>query len=139
MTDFPLNHIIKSESGWTCKVFEFDKINTGGLFLSSENYDNIEVLPFTEYSYRYYKKTKKIVISSSKFIDFEYCALDLQYQNWKCLLCRKLNKISDPNCFCQTYSNCWTPIDGIISGVSFSSNLDFKYHLCDDGLNNIIL
>jgi len=116
MNDFPLNTIIKSELGWTCNTFELDKINAGGLFLSSQAYEQITVLPFTDYSYRFYKRTKKIVISS-----------------------RKLNKISDPICFCKTYSNCWTPIDGIISGVSFSNNLDFSYHLNDDGLSNIIL
>ncbi len=139
MNDFPLNTIIKSELGWTCNTFELDKINAGGLFLSSQAYEQITVLPFTDYSYRFYKRTKKIVISSSVFVDYQFCALDFQYQNWKCLLCRKLNKISDPICFCQTYSNCWTPIDGIISGVSFSNSLDFSYHLNDDGLSNIIL
>jgi hypothetical protein len=139
MIDFPLNQIVKSNSGWSCNTFEFDKINIGGLYLSSESYDEMQVLPFTEYTYRFYKRTKKIVISSANFVDYNYCALDLQYQNWKCLLCKKLNKISNPICFCQTYSKCWTPIDGVISGVLFSNALDFSYHLSDDGLSNIIL
>jgi hypothetical protein len=139
MLDFPLNEIIKSESGWTCNVFNLDHINVSGLYLSSENYENTTVDPFVEYSFRYYQRTKKIVISSSKNIDFDYCALDFQYKYWKCLICRKLSRISEPDCFCQSYSKCWTPVDGIISGVLFSNKLDFPYHFSDCSLSNIII
>jgi hypothetical protein len=139
MTDFPLNEIIKSDSGWTCHVFTLDQINAGGLYLSLENYDDINVDPFVDYSYRYYKRTKKIVISSSKPVNFNYCALDFQYKYWKCLVCRKLSEFSEADCFCKTYSNCWTPVDGIISGISFSNELDFPYHFIDNSLSNIIL
>ncbi len=139
MINFPVNEIIKSDSGWTCNVFIFDQINASGLFVSSESYDNMTVDPFVDYCYRYYRRTKKIVISSSKVIDFNYCALDFQYKHWKCLICRKLSQISEPDCFCPSYSKCWTPVDGIISGVLFSNELDFPYHFSDNSLSNIIL
>ena len=138
MLNFPLNTIIKSESGWTVNVFEFDRINTGGLYISYEDFDAMQVEPFTEQTFRLYRKSKKIVISSDAFVDYEYCALSLQYFFWKCLLCKKLNKISDPNCFCQSYSTCWTPVNGIITGVVFSNDLNFEYHFVDNSLSNLI-
>ena len=139
MINFPLNKIIKSESGWTCNTFEFDKINAGGLYISYEDFENMEVLPFGDYAFRLYRKSKKVVISSAHFVEYEYCALKLEYSMWKCLLCKKLSPISAAECFCKEYSICWSPIGGKISGVIFSNNCQFYYHFNDNSLSNLIL
>jgi hypothetical protein len=139
MTQFSLNRIVHSESGWTCNVFELDKINVGGLMITSEDYETIEVMPFSDYVYRFYKRSKKIVFSSKIPTEYNYCGLDVKYSMWKCVLCKKLSKANDPNCFCQTYSKCWTPINAIISGVIFSHNCEFEYHFSNNELSNLII
>ena len=139
MLDFPLNQVIKSENGWTCNVFQLNYINTGGLFISEEDYEHMQVDPFKDQNYRFYQKTKKIVLSGSGDLNYNYCALNLRYTYWKCLLCKKLNKISEPNCYCSTYSNCWSPVDGVIVGCLFANNLSFPYHFEDTTLSNLIL
>ena len=139
MKDFPLNKIVFSESGWTCNVFEFDVINEGGMYIEYDVFKEYTQQDFEDYTYRVYHKTKKIVFSSKKETEFQYCALNVSFQYWKCLLCKKLNKISDSKCFCLTYSTCWTPINGVLSGVYFSNDLDFKYHFYDNTLSNLII
>jgi len=139
MSDFPLNQIIKSETSWICNVFEFDRINAGGLYLSFQDFEFMDVEPFTEQNFRLYRKTKKIVLSSGGQIDYNFCALRLRYDYWKCLLCQKLSKISESKCYCLTYSNCWSPIDGVITGASFSNELLFLYHFEENAFSNLIL
>ena len=139
MNDFPLNKIIFSESGWTCNVFAFDIINAGGLYIDFNTFKEYEEQTFEDYVYRVYSRSKYIVFSSKKEIEFEYCALSISYKYWKCLLCKKLNKISDSKCFCLTYSTCWTPLDGVLSGLHFSNDIDFNYHFNDNTLSNLIL
>ena len=88
---------------------------------------------------RYYKWSKKIVVSSNQLTDYNYSAIDFGYENWKCLICRKLCKKSEPNCFCKTYSKCWSPIDGKIKGILLSNECEFDYHFNNDELSNLIL
>lgn len=139
MEDFPLNKIIHSKYGWLCNVFEFDKINIGGLYIDYEQFTNMNVLPFNNCNFRFYRKTKKIIVSSGNKIDFEYCAISLNYSIWKCLLCKKICNSFESKCFCKTYSTCWTPIDGEIKGVDFNQDNNFLYHFDEDILSNLIL
>jgi hypothetical protein len=137
--EFPLNKIIQNGNGYTCIVFQLDIINVGGLFISSEQFDDITVHAFDNCSFRYYRRSRKIVISSSGQTEYEYAAINLSYTYWKCLICKKVNKRSEPSCFCNTYSICWTPIDGEITGILFQNNDEFKYHFDDNSLSNLII
>lgn len=139
MYDFPLNKIIKTEAGFTCVALQLNVLNTGGLYLSEDDFEKISIEQFQDYVIRYYKLSKKLVVSSNKLIEENYCSLDFAYENWRCLICRKLCKKSEPNCFCNTYSKCWSPIDGKITGVLFSNECQFNYHFDNDGLSNLIL
>jgi hypothetical protein len=137
MSNIFLNYISKNENSWFCNVFEFDKINTGGIFINNEDYENISVEPFSEFNYRYYKKSKKIVISANNFQEYKFCALDFAFDQWKCLICRKLCR-RNQNCFCKPYSNCWSPIDAKITGLLFSNVLEFNYLNSEDEVNIIL-
>lgn len=139
MIKFPLNKIIKSELSWTCNVFEVGVINAGGLYIDNDQFETMNVLPFEDYAFRFYRRTKKIVISSNKPTEYEFCAIDLNYTLWRCLLCKKISKRSEPKCFCKSYSICWTPIDGEISGILFDNDCSFNYHFNDNSLSNLIL
>lgn len=139
MNYFPLNHIIKNESGWFCNVFEFDKINIGGLYINYDEFSEMPVHPFYDMNFRLYKKTKKVVISGTKEINESFCAFRLNYPMWKCLLCKKISNFNEHQCFCESYSKCWTPINGEITGVSFSDTLEFNYHFEHDLFSNIII
>jgi len=55
------------------------------------------------------------------------------------LLCKKISNVGEANCYCLTYSKCWTPINAEVSGVCFSNTLEFKYHFDHDDLSNLIL
>jgi len=139
MIEFPLNKIIHSESGFTCVVLKLNVIGAGGLMIDEFQFENMNVLPFENQVFRYYRKSKKIAISSNHPAEFEFAAITLNYSIWKCLICKKICKKTEPKCFCQAYSICWTPIDGEISGVEFSNDGDFHYHFRDNSLANLIL
>lgn len=139
MNNFPLNKIIHLNTGWICHVLQLDTINTGGLYLSYDHFSEMEVAPFNDCCFRLYRKSKKIMLSNSGNINFEYCALDLKYDLWECLLCKKICKNVDAHCFCSTYSTCWTPIKGEITGALYNNDGDFLYHFNDDVLSNLIL
>ena len=135
MNNDHLNEIIKTENGWFCNVFEFDRINIGGIFLDNKEYEQIEVEPIPNCHYRYYRKTRKIVISSVFYSENKFCALDFEFKQWKCLICRKLCR-RDQKCLCEPYSNCWSPMNVKIVGLIFSDVFEFNY-LSDSEINII--
>ena len=138
MENYPLNQIIVTESGWCCCVFEFDRINFGNVYMSSKDYSDINVHPIQDCHYRYYKKSKKIIISGSGDVNSCFCALDFNFEYWKCLICKKITRKNDHNCFCNSYSICWTPIKPEIVGLLFLNDLSFEYN-SEDSLNIIWL
>jgi hypothetical protein len=139
MNELTLNKIKHIETGWICNVFEFDRINTGGLYISLDDFMEMKVKPFDDYIFRLYKKTKKIVINSVNPTDYEYCAIDVFYPLWKCMLCKKICKNTDSKCFCKSYSTCWTPINGEVTGLLFNNDGNFNYHLDKSFLTNLII
>lgn len=139
MIEFPLNKIVHSESGFTCVVLRLNVVGVAGLMIDEFQFEDMNVLPFKDYTFRYYRKSKKIAISSNSQIEFEYAAITLNYSMWKCLICKKICKKTECKCFCEPYSTCWTPIDGEISGVEFNNDGNFSYHFSDNSLANLIL
>jgi hypothetical protein len=139
MIEFPLNKIVHSQSGFTCLVFVLNVINVGGLVIDELQFKNINILKFNNCTFRYYRKSKKIVISSSCPTEFEYAAINLNYSMWQCLLCKKISPKTESKCFCESYSICWTPINGEISGVEFNNDGNFCYHFNDNSLSNLII
>lgn len=139
MNNLSLNQLHKTEHAWSCVVFDCTQINVGNVYIDFEDFNHMSVLPIENISFRIYNKSKKVVVSSTNLLDFKYCALNFTYTMWKCYQCKKINRISDAKCFCETYSNCWTPINGSISGVIFSNEYEFKYHFEDNALSNLIL
>lgn len=139
MNEIPLNHILKNNSGWYCNVFEFNRINAGGLYISYDDFLEMTVHSFKDINFRIYKKTKKVVVSGKQNIDKSFCAFTLSYPMWKCLLCKKISNFTEHQCFCESYSKCWTPINGEITGVAFSNEMDFNYHFEKDSFFNLII
>jgi hypothetical protein len=139
MNNFSLNQVVRLESGWSCVVFDCNQINLGNVYINFEDFNNMPVATLENISFRVYSKSKKVVVSSVVPVEFDFCALDFNYSMWKCIHCKKINRVSDANCFCSTYSNCWTPINGSISSVIFSNKFEFKYHFEDNTLSNIII
>lgn len=134
-----LNQIQSGKDNWYCVVFDFAQVNAGGLYITYEQFLDMTVEPFGEYSFRTYKKSKKIVVSGLGTPPAQFCALDLKYQNWRCILCKKISNVNESKCFCETYSKCWTPMNGQINGLIFSNNLDFSYHFNPDSFSNLPL
>lgn len=132
--DHPLNEIINFESNWVCTLFGLDCINAGNLYISSEDYLDIDVRPFS-CSYRLYQKSKKIVISGAGNMPEKFAVLTLSFDLWKCMVCKKISPKTDPTCFCGSYSSCWTPINGVVTGYTCVDSLD---SLCYFDNNNVI-
>lgn len=139
MNHISLNQIVTTESGWSCNVFKFGIINNGGVYIDEDEFENILVNKNFAYNLRTYARSKIVVVSSKEFVPYKYCALDFKYNYWKCLICKKLNKFFENKCFCNTYSNCWTPIECEIEGLIFSNDIEFKYHFGNDLDSQIIL
>lgn len=138
MLEYPLNKIITLDSSWFSIVFEFDRINNGGVFIPNEEYSSLSIASSEDYFFRYYKNDKQLVVSSNTNVSESYCALKMSYQNWVCLGCKKLCKFSDSKCFCKTYSIAWKPINPSITGIEFSNDLDFNYHFNQESSLNIV-
>lgn len=134
----PLNSIIKTEDGWCCNVFEFDKINTGNILVSWSDFDQSKI-NLEDLNFRIYYKTKKIIISSEGENLFNFCALKFSYSLWKCIFCGKISNILEKNCFCKIQSGCWTPINPGIIGVLYSELCNFNYHFDNNALDTIII
>ena len=137
MQDFSLNQVINYESNWSCSVFELDRINLGGLFISSEDFVEMIVAPMP-FSFRFYSKTKKIVVSGPGNIEEPYGIIEVEYDFWKCMCCKKISRRNESECYCGSYNKCWTPIKGSIVGVRFIDSLDFDYRTHDNNTLNII-
>lgn len=137
MQQHSLNEIINYESNWSCAVFELDRINLGGLYISTEDFENMQVEPMGCH-FRIYSKSKRIVVSGSGVVEKPFCVLDLSYDRWKCMVCKKISSSSTRDCFCGSYNNCWTPIDGTIVGIKFIDSLEFDYRINDNTLNIIL-
>jgi hypothetical protein len=137
MYEYTLNQIIQHESSWTCNVFEFDRINIGGIFLKNEEYDEMPVGVFADLHYRYYKKSKKIVISGSGLAPARYCALTFEFTEYLCLICKKLCR-RNQKCLCNSYSICWSPINAQIAGLQYSDEFEFSYFEDEYDINIIL-
>jgi hypothetical protein len=139
MSNSTLNYIESNSTGWYSLVFDFQQINVGGVYISLDQFSEAEFSEGQKYQFRVYKKTKKLVVSGNVSPEFEYCALGLKYQSWRCLLCKKISKINESKCFCLTYSKCWTPLNFQINGVIFANDLNFQYHFAEDSFSNLPL
>jgi len=139
MNDIPLNHVFENDSGWFCNVFEFDKINVGGLFIGFDTFSEMNVKDCEGINFRIYKKSKKLVVSGLFSPLKTFCALNLSYPMWRCMLCKKISNFTENQCFCDSYSKCWTPLNGEIIGVLFNDKLEFSYHFEKDTFSNLIL
>lgn len=136
MQENPLNEIINHGSNWICTVFELDRINAGGLYISTEDFAEMDVAAM-DCHFRVYK-SKKIVVSGAGQPEKPFCVLDVQYDLWKCMCCKKISRNNEPECYCGSYNKCWTPIRGSIVGVRFIDSLDFDYRMHDNNILNII-
>lgn len=135
MNPHNLNEVEIHGETWQSVAFAFDRINTGGIYIDSKDFDgNLEKIG--GYTCRVYRNPKRIVVSG-KGCPSKYCAIDWSYAYWKCMVCKKLGKIGDKQCFCGSYSTCWTPIKPQIRSLVFSDTCDFRHHFAEDNLNLI--
>lgn len=134
-----LNQIEKNEDEWYCVVFDFNQINVGGLYVSFDQFSQIDLSSFDNYKFRVYRKSKKLIVSGTQVPREIFCALSFKYQMWRCMLCKKICKVNENECFCETYSKCWTPLNFQVDGLIFSDKLDFQYHFNPDSFSNLPL
>lgn len=132
------NKIVHSSSGFMCVALVIGAINIGGLVIDESQFQEMHVNPIENYAFRYYRNSKKIVISSNSPIEFEYAAVKMNYSMWKCLICKRISKYTESDCFCNSYSLAWTPINAEITGIEFNNDGDFRYHFQDNFLTNLI-
>lgn len=134
-----LNVINKQTTNWDCCVFDFSRINAGKIFIDYADFIDINVHPFTQCVFRIYRNTQKIVVSGDNIPDASFCGLDFVYSKWKCLICKKVSDVHCNQCFCQTYSSCWTPIKSEVRGLIFNDDNSFPYHFNREPLSTIVI
>jgi hypothetical protein len=134
-----LNQIETNDTNWYCVVFDFTQINAGGIYITYEQFLDMDVAAFKDCQFRIYKKTQKIVVSGVSLPSGNFCVLNFKYQMWRCMLCKKINNINESKCFCESYSKCWTPLNGQIEGLIFTDQPNFSYHFCQESFSNLPL
>lgn len=138
MDNINLNLVKKNYDGWICQVLNSDLINIGGLVLTHDIIKDL-ILPTSEdFILRYYKKSHLLIASSTGGINKKYCALDIEYSMWNCLICKKTSYITQAKCFCEKQSVCWEPLKPKIKGLLFSDEMNFQYHFNNDEINIIL-
>jgi|APCry1669189369_1035219.scaffolds.fasta_scaffold00624_13 hypothetical protein len=134
-----LNVIEINDNYWSCVVFHFNEINVAGLYVTYDQFLEMEQDSFEPYNLRLYKKSQKAVVSGQNLPNASFCALNFNYSMWRCLICKKISKVIEAECFCAGESKCWTPLNCRVSGLIFSDQLDFQYHFKTDTLSNLMI
>lgn len=137
MDQFPLNSIVHNETGWCSNVLSFDTINVGGLYIEYDT--KLKSFKINDCYFRVYKHSRILVASSHVETEDRYAAVKLDYDQWLCRLCRKVNRFNEAVCYCNSLSSCWTPLDYKISGVYTNTDMNFVYHFENKEKLNIIM
>ncbi len=136
--DLQTNEIMQNSSGWTCVIFELDKINPGGLLINYDNFIKMEINLPAEIHLRFYRTTKKIILSAKSTATSTYAFPKFFYSQWKCEICKKISAKSESKCFCGTKSSCWTPVNPELTGVYFLDDFNYAFHFNENLTLNII-